>query len=152
VAAREEISQVAAFNAATVVEALDWTFEPFVQARGTITEPTDEQINRYLTDVKALGKEIQEKVPDAPDSNDPVDLMAALDDLDLDSVAEMTGKMAGIIAALCSGDPSRETILALPPRRRTMFYGWLQSEVMSPEAAPGAGNAQVTTLRSARAG
>jgi hypothetical protein len=143
---------VAGFNAATVVEALDWTFEPFVKASGCIQEPTDDQIAAYLRDVKALGEEIKEKVPDAPDSTDPVDLMAALDDLDLDAVAEMTGKMAGIIAALCSGEPSRETILALPPRRRTMFYGWLQSEVMSPEAAPGGGNAQVTTLRSARAG
>jgi hypothetical protein len=143
---------MAKFDAATVVESLDWTFEPFVAARGVIREPTDEQIAQYLKDVKAIGQEVREKVPDAPDGSNPADLMAALEDLDLDSVAALTGKMAGIIAALCSGDPSKETILALPPRRRTMFYGWLQAEVMSPEAAPGGGNAQVRTLRSAAAG
>jgi hypothetical protein len=143
---------MAAFNAGTVVEALDWTFEPFVSAKGVIREPTDEQIAAYLTAVKALGQEIREKVPDAPEGSDPADLMAALDNLDLDSVAALTGKMAATVSALCSGDPSTDTILALPPRRRTMFYGWLQAEVMSPEAAPGGGSAQVRTLRSAAAG
>lgn len=148
----KEAKRVAKFDAATVVEPLDWTFEPFVAARGVIREPNDEQIAQYLKDIKAIGEEVRAKIPDAPDGNNPVDLMTALEDLDLDSVAELTGKMAGIIAALCSGEPSRETILALPPRRRTMFYGWLQSEVMSPEAAPGAGKPQVRTLRSAAAG
>jgi hypothetical protein len=144
---------MAKFDAATVVEPLDWTFEPFVPgAKGVITEPTDEQISKYLNDFKAMGAEIRDKVPDAPDGTNPADLMAALDDLDLDGVAELTAKMAGIVAGLCSGSPSADTILALPPRRRTMFYGWLQQEVMSPEAAPGGGRAQVRTLRSAAAG
>jgi hypothetical protein len=143
---------MAGFNAATVVESLDWTFEPFVQARGCIKEPTDEQIARYLKDIQGIAAEVKEKVPDAPDGGDLVDLTDAVADLDLDSIAELTGKMAGIVAALCSGEPSRDTILALPPRRRTMFYGWLQQEVMSPEAVPAGGNAPVTTLRSARAG
>ena len=144
--------QVAAFNAASVVEALEWTFEPFVSAKGVIKEPNDDQIATYLADMKAIGAEIKAKVPDAPDGNDPVGLMSALEDLDIESVSALTGRMAGIYAALCSGEPSREQILALPPRRRTMFYGWLQQEVMSPEAAPGAGSAQVRTLRSAAAG
>ena len=143
---------MAAFNAGTVVEGLDWTFEPFVRASGTIQEPTDAQVAQYMKDIKAIAAEVKAKVPDAPDGGDLVDLTDAVADLDLDSIADLTGKMAGIVAALCSGDPSAETILALPPRRRTMFYGWLQQEVMSPEAAPGGGNAQVTTLRSAHAG
>jgi hypothetical protein len=42
--------------------------------------------------------------------------------------------------------------MALPMRIRTIFYRWLQEEVMSPEAVSGGGNAQVTTLRSAAAG
>ena len=141
------------FDAATVVEALEWTFEPFVKkAHGVIKEPTDDQITRYLNDMKKMVEEVRVKVPHATDSTDPVDLMGALDDLDPESVQVLTEKMAGIYAQLCSGDPSREQILALPPRRRTMFYGWLQQEVMSPEAAPAAGNAQVKTLRSAAGG
>ena len=150
--ARKETNRVPGFNAATVVEALDWTFEPFVHASGVIREPNDEQIKTYLKDIKAIGEEVRKQIPDAPDGASPMDLMSALEDLDLDSVSGLTETMAGIIAALCSGDPTREQILALPPRRRTMFYGWLQQEVMSPEAAPGAGNTQVTNLRSAHAG
>jgi hypothetical protein len=144
---------VPAFNAATVVEALDWTFEPFVPgARGQIQEPTDDQIDAYLKSLKDLTASVRDKVPDVPDGADPVDLMAAIDDLDATVVRELTEKMAEICAALCSGAPSQEQILALPPRRRTMFYGWLQQEVMSPEAAPAAGNAQVRNLRSAAGG
>jgi hypothetical protein len=144
---------LAAFNAATVVEALDWTFEPFVHASGQIREPADEQITAYLTAVKALMAEVRQEVPALPDgSSDPADLIAALDDLDPESMQKLNGKMAAIYADLCSGDPSAEQILGLPPRRRTMFFGWLQQEVMSPEAAPGGGSAQVKTLRSAAAG
>jgi len=145
---------MAGFNAATVVEALDWTFEPFVPgAKGVIAEPNDDQITAYLTGMKALMAEVGDEVPALPDgSSDPADLIAALDDLDPASMQKLNGKMAVLYAELCSGNPSREAILGLPPRRRTMFYGWLQQEVMSPEAAPGGGSAQVTTLRSAAAG
>jgi hypothetical protein len=144
---------MAKFDAGSVVEPLEWTFEPFVPgAKGVVKEPNDAQITQYLRDIKAIAAEIKAKVPDAPDGNDPADLMSSLDDLDPEGIRELTGKMAGIVAALCSDDPSAETILALPPRRRTMFFGWLQQEVMSPEAAPGGGNAQVTTLRPAHAG
>ena len=48
--------------------------------------------------------------------------------------------MAGIAAGLCSGEPSKDDILRLPPRIRAMFLAWLQREVMSPEAAPGGGS------------
>jgi len=145
--------RVPGFNAATVVEPLDWTFEPYVPgAKGVIKEPGDKQITAYLKGLKQLTADVQAKVPTVEADADPVDLMTAIDDLDPEIVAEMTEKMAAICADLCSGDPSKETILALPPRRRIMFYGWLQAEVMNPEAAPGAGNAQVTTLRSAVAG
>lgn len=149
---RKGRKQLSGFNAATVVEDLDWTFEPFVQAKGKIKEPNDDQINGFLKDFKAIVAEVRAKVPTVAEDADPVDLMSALDDMDLDSVDELTGKLAGLYAALCSGEPSRETILALPPRRRAMFYGWLQQEVMNPEAAPAAGNAQVKNLRSVAGG
>ena len=150
---RKESKRLTGFNAATVVEDLDWTFEPYVKgAKGKIAEPNDSQISTFLREFKAIVAEVRAKVPTVAEDADAVDLMAALDDLDPDTIDELTGQMAGLYAALCSAEPSREQILALPPRRRGMFYGWLQQEVMSPEAAPAAGNAQVTTLRSAAGG
>ena len=78
--------------------------------------------------------------------------MEALDDLDPEDVVSLMGKMAALYADLCSGDPSKAQILALPMRVRQQFFVWLQTEVMSPEAGPGAGRAQVTPLPRAAAG
>jgi len=150
---RKGRKRLAGFNAATVVEALDWTFEPFVKkAKGTVKEPTDDQIVKFLSDVKALVARLHEKAEADVKSRDPADLVDAIEELDPSVVGEFHQELAGIFAALCSGEPTREQILAVPMRIRVVFYGWLRQEVMNPEAAPGAGNAQVTTLRSAAAG
>ena len=76
------------------------------------------------------------------DPDNPASVMDALDDLDPEDVVSLMGKMAGLYADLCSGDPSKAQILALPMRVRQQFFAWLQTEVMSPEAGPGAGRAQ----------
>jgi hypothetical protein len=158
---------LAKFNAATVVEALEWTFRPLLKAEGTITEPTDDQIVTFLTDVKALVARLHEKARQraaaeagepgtdlvlAGTGRDPADLVDAIEELDPSVVGEFHQELAGIFAALCSGEPDKETLLKLPMRIRVVFYSWLREQVMNPEAAPGAGNAQVTTLRSAAAG
>lgn len=139
-----------------------------VAAKGTVQEPTDDQIVKFLTDVKGLVTRLHDEarqraasatdapgtdlVPASVESRDPADLVDAIEELDPAVVGEFHGELAGIFAALCSDSPSRETLLSLPMRIRVLFYAWLRQEVMSPEAAPGAGNAQVTTLRSAAAG
>jgi hypothetical protein len=159
---------MAGFNAATVVLPLDWTFEPLVTAKGTVREPTDDQIVKFLTDVKALVARLHEEarqraantaeepgtdlVPASTVARDPADLVDAIEELDPSVVGEFHQELAGIFAELCSDSPSRETLLSLPMRIRVLFYAWLRGEVMNPEAAPGGGNAQVTTLRSAAAG
>lgn len=141
------------FNAGTVVEPLNWTFEPFVPgAKGTIKEPNDDQIAQFLTDIKAFTAKFRDMVPADVDEGDPAQLIAALNDLDPQIVKTVNGEAAGIFAALCSGTPSEAVILQVPPRIRNMFYGWLQQEVMSPEAAPGGGSAQASTLQPAAAG
>jgi hypothetical protein len=144
------------FNAATVVEALEWTFEPLIQAKGVIQEPTDDQIVKFLTDVKDLVTRLHEKAESATTDvavpGDPAGIVEAIEDLDPSVVGEFHQELATVFAELCSGDPSRELLLHLPMRIRVVFYGWLREQVMNPEAAPGAGNAQVTTLRSAAAG
>jgi hypothetical protein len=138
---------MAGFNAATVVEALDWDFHPYADANGTVQEPTDPQIRAFVDALAKLTESVRDKLPE--DDGEPT---AADIALALGNAIESHQEMAGIYAALCSGEPSAETLLALPMRIRVVFYSWLQQEVMSPEAAPGGGSAQVTTLRSAAAG
>ena len=143
---------MAGFKAEGVVEPLDYDFRPYVKADGTIPEPSDKQIAEFLKALKALAKEVQEDLPTDIDMNDPSSLLGALDDLDPEVMEKLTGKMGGIYAALCTNTPTEKQITDLPPRIRTIFYNWLQQEVMNPEAATGGGNAQVTNLRGARAG
>ena len=141
------------FNAATVVEPLDYTFEPFVKgATGTVKEPNDDQIAQFLTDVKAFTAKFRDMVPEDVDQDDPAQVIAALNDLDPQVVKTANGEAAEIFAALCSGAPSKAVLLKVPPRIRNIFYAWLQQEVMSPEAVPGGGSAQAPTLQPAAAG
>lgn len=140
------------FNAATVVEPLDWTFEPDVPgARGTIREPRDAQIGDYLSAVKKMSAELKGRIPEGVDPDDPQELLAAIDSLDTDIVVQVHAKMARVYADLCSGSPTTEQILALPLRKRVMFYAWLQEQVMAPEAVPGGGSTpgQTRTLSAA---
>jgi hypothetical protein len=130
-----------AFNAETVVEGLDFSFEPFVHGcSGTIREPTDQQIADWLTGIKAVVSETQAALPDDVDPSNQAALLDAMDNLSPEIVVTTMQKMATVYAALCSGFPTVEQILALPMRRRNLFFGWVQQEVMSPEAGPGAGN------------
>lgn len=140
------------FNAATVVSPLDWDFHPYVKAKGRIKEPTDDQIAAFLNGLKELTEKVKHTLPTGVDTSDPAEVMTAIDSLDAASVVEMHKEFAGLFAALCSGNPSRELLLEMPMRVRTVFYGWLQQEVMSPEVESGAGTAPVTTLRPAAAG
>ncbi len=140
------------FVADGVVEALDWDFRPYVNAHGTIPEPTDKQIAAFLSGMKAVFKEAKADLPQDIDLEDPGMLLGAIDSLDPEVQIRAMSKVAVVYAALCSDTPTEQEISKLPMRVRTIFFNWLQQEVMAPEAATGGGKAQVSTLRTARAG
>lgn len=151
-----------AFDAGSVVEPLTWNFaslkdpggKPYVDKSGVVREPTDRQLADYLAGIKKLLKDFRGKLPDDLMSGtaSPAELTSAVDDLDPETVTEFHAALAGVVAELCSGSPSTEDLLKLPIRIRSVFYTWLQQEVMAPEAAPGGGKAQVTRLPSRAAG
>lgn len=143
---------MAGFKAEGVVEPLDFDFKPYVNASGTIPEPTDKQISDFLKSLKTVATDVQKDLPADLDMNDPASLLGALDDLDPEVMDSLAGKLGGIYAALCSATPTEQQIADLPPRIRNIFFNWLQQEVMNPEVKTGGGNAQVTNLRGARAG
>jgi hypothetical protein len=146
---------MAGFDSGTVVEPLDYTFEAHIKGcKGTVPEPTDQQLADYLAGLKKLVREYQGQLPDGliSGTTDVGDLMSAVDDLEPDIIVKFHDGIAGLFAGLCSGNPDKATILKLPIRIRSIFYAWLQQEVMSPEAAPGGGNAQVVTMPRAAAG
>lgn len=136
------------FDAAGVVEGLECKLKPYAEFDGVIPEPTDKQIGEFLARLKKVMKEAQEKLglKEEVDVTDTEQVAKALDDLDPDEFVAVADEMAALHADLCSGTPSKAQILAVPLRRRLLFFNWLQSEVMSPEAAAPAGNGQVRTL------
>lgn len=145
------------FKAAEVVAPLDYDFRTKDNPKGrygVIREPNDRQIADYMSGVKKLIKDLKADLPEAiAQGGEDVDLSVlfmAVDDLDPEVVVRFHDDMAALFAALCSGEPGKDDILAVPIRIRVVFYAWLQREVMSPEVEPGAGS-NVTTLP-ARAG
>jgi hypothetical protein len=140
------------FDASGVVEGLECRLKPYADFDGLIPEPTDKQIGEFLAGMKRIMKEARDKLGLAEeiDVTDPDAMAKALDDLDPDEFVRVADEMAGIHAALCNDTPSKAQILAVPLRRRMLFFNWLQSEVMSPEAATPVGNGQVASLAQRR--
>lgn len=143
---------MAGFTAEGVVDALDFDFRPYVNAHGTIAEPTDAQIGQFLKDVREIIKSSQGELPAEVAGDDPVALLKALDELEPDQVVKMMSRMAGAYAGLCGGTPTQQEIADLPMRVRQIFFNWLQAEVMAPEAGSAAGNVRALSPRSSRAG
>jgi hypothetical protein len=160
---------VASFDAGTVIEALDYTLEPFVPGRkGTIREPTSVQVQAFLTanakEMQRLRKEAGVEPPagdgaagevQAADADPEMisdELLAKLAAVDPKKVEAAQRRGARIYADLCSGEPSAEDLMKLPHRIMLKFAEWLMGEVMSPEAVTGAGRPHLTAVPSSAAG
>jgi hypothetical protein len=129
---------MAGFDASTVVTALDYNFAPFVKAKGVTPEPTDAQIEEFLRGIQDVMKEATGILPDA-DTSDPAAMLSALGSMEPEKVTHLTHGMAKVYGKLCSDKPSADDLLGLPLRVRVQFFAYIQQEVISPEAGPGAG-------------
>jgi hypothetical protein len=168
---------VASFDAGSVVEALDYTFEPFVPGcKGTIKEPTSVQLQAFLTanakEMQRLRREAGDDAAggaadptagnEAGDGAPPDDavLASAVSDKLLARIAETDPKkveaaklrQAKIFSALCSGEPSAADLLKLPHRQMSAFANWITDELMNPEAVTGDGTPHLQIVRSSAAG
>lgn len=128
------------FNAANAVEPLDYNFSPFVEAKGTVPEPTDEQVADFYANLgnqleNALGKERTEGV----DLTDPQQVGKLFMSLTADDHRSMYEALLKLHAAVCSNQPTEDDLRALPFRLRQSFYGMLQ-EWLRPEASRPATN------------
>lgn len=145
------------FEAASVVEPLNYDFAPYVAASGVIDEPNDRLVGTFMAGLQSLMKTgLGQMGLDAKDladaAEDPDKMMEAISGLQPDEYVKVMDQMADLHAKLCGGRPTKAQLLKLPLRVRVLFYGWLQREVMSPEAATPAGIAAVTPLQRAAGG
>lgn len=153
------------FDASAVVEALDWDFtgklpggkrvpgwpKELHSAKGTITEPTDRAIGDFLDGLKKLFTE-QQGIASLPPDATAAQMLDAMTGLTGEAFIKMMGETAGLFSDLCGGSPTSAQLLALPMRARVQFYGWIQQEVVNPEAGTGDGQAVVRSLPTAHAG
>lgn len=125
------------FNAQTALEPLEYDMKPYHDARGTVPEPTDEQVAEFYA---KLGKQLEialgaERVADV-DMTDPMAVGELFMSLDADDNRKLYDALLELHADVCSGEPSKEAIAALPFRLRRAFYGavqgWLRPEALTP--------------------
>lgn len=126
---------MAQFNAKDAVEPLDFDFSPYAEAKGTVPEPTDEQVATFYGDLgqqleKALGPERVAGI----DLTEPREVGRLFMSLTAEDHRAMYDQMLALHAAVCSNEPSVEQLGALPFRLRQAFYGMLQ-EWLRPEAS-----------------
>jgi hypothetical protein len=151
---------MAGFTAAGIVEPLDYDFTAipgFAEFKGTIKEPSQPQVATYLKAARDEVKRITDSVNSADDgdASGGTGVVAMLADMSFRAESlgpEALKRQAQFISALCSGSPSAAQLQKIPHRFMVAFVQWLSKEVLDPEAAAGAGNAQVLNLPSAAAG
>lgn len=139
------------FNAGDLIEALDFTFMPYADIEGVITEPNDRQIAEFLHGLSRIMDHSREMAVETGnvDEKDPVAVLLAMDRMEPDKYVDIFRQYAELYSALCSGFPTPDQFLSVPLRARNLFFTWLRNEVLYPEAATAAGpQAAATPLRS----
>jgi hypothetical protein len=123
------------FDAGTVVEPLDWDFTAFKAGKGTVPEPSDERLGKFLRDVMAAqSSESASLAPLTEAGDDTEKLLAAIAALPEDALPGATKAMIKPYADLCDGSPTEDQLTKLPPRVRVAFFSWLAGE-LRPEAS-----------------
>jgi hypothetical protein len=122
-----------AFNAATVVEKMDWDFTAFGGEKGTIPEPSQDAVEAYQKEVTEAVKDIQ-GLPGAQSDFTMEELNALMSSMGEVDFHKIASDVKDAIAKLCQNQPSREQLDLLPYRIFQAFQQWLQAE-LSPESS-----------------
>lgn len=124
------------FKAAEAVDPLDFDFGEYGPS-GTIPEPSREQIDAFWEGRRHILEEagINFAELEGFDPNDPHSrqaLVKAFAEIPADKRKQMAPASIDNVAALCSGEPSKEVITKLPGRVQDAFFGWLMGMLSNP--------------------
>lgn len=116
------------FNVTDSVDELTYNFKPFVDAEGTIPEPSSKQLSAFQS-------RLLELVPVTADGKiDTAELVNRTKAEDEGS-EKLTHELYLAIATLCSNSPNVEQLEALPFRAQQAFVGWIMGTFANPEAS-----------------
>lgn len=111
---------------------LRYDFTAFGGVTGVIPDPSDEKLEAFntaymeLLDKYGVGADVDKDDPDAVK-----DAIERNKDV---SFIEQQKEMMELIAELCDHSPSLEELQKLPFRVRQVYLGWIQRELINPEA------------------
>jgi hypothetical protein len=132
------------FDALAVVEPLEFDFNPHLDLRGTIVEPSEERLAAFFEAMIGVQKAAPKALKGIDAGADPEKLMNALGKIPEGSLSEMLARLNKPYAELCGGFPTQAQIGKLPPRVRLAFFAWLSGE-LNPEASGAASIPAPTT-------
>jgi hypothetical protein len=124
------------FDAAIVVQPLDWDFSAFGGGKGVVPEPSDKAIDTLFKDLAKVTQEMLSKagVTELAQDASAEQVMQSLSDLpDGLGIEKMVSGFTKAFAKMCQNQPSAIQLNKLPMRVRMRFYIWLIQEIR-PEA------------------
>lgn len=131
-----------AFDVNDAPEPLDYDFDSIAKrypgkypdlegVTGTTPEPSDDEVRELQA---ALGKATSALLPAGVNPDDRVALATALKDMDPAIFKQAEDGIIAAVAEITKGSPTFAQIMALPFRIRRRYVGWIQRELMNPEA------------------
>lgn len=120
------------------LDSLDWDFRPFIEAHGTIEEPSIQRVTQLQKTFQSVFAKALEAEKDAIEqgNTNEADVLArqiqALTSEEGDEIMKRVIKSVGIV---CNGSPSVEQIQKLPWRGRQAFVGWVVGTFLNPESS-----------------
>lgn len=129
---------------AGVFGSLRYDFTAYGGVAGIIPDPSDTQIDHFLTEQR----EMMEELGMDDDDKDPESINEAMEKSGDFDISKHQRRMVGMVSQLCSGSPAEDEIMALPFRVRQSFLIWIQRSLLDPEAQA----AGTTSERSQRTG
>lgn len=120
------------FDAANIVESLDWDFSAFEGGTGTTPEPTEKLLAEFLRDVSNLHTDIAKErkdleLPENPSTDDLIEAVTRLKTSDI--LEDLFRRMTVLIANLCQQNPSAEQIEKLPMRHKAAFFRYMTENI-----------------------
>jgi hypothetical protein len=145
------------FQAADAVVALDWDLRPYVDAHGTVPEPSQAKLDAYA---KAMLGVFAEMGLDLPATASEEDIEQALTRhlAEGKTITELGPEVQRMHEAIrkrriaaaskvCGGSPTVAQITQLPPRVREAFLGWVAGFAADPTLPQPATSPSLATSR-----
>lgn len=118
---------------ATDLDPFTYDLKPYVDVKGTVPEPSTEQVSAFTTGLaRIMRKTLEADEPDV-DWDSPLEVARLYRKMTDEQNQRMYAEQLELHAAICNGHPTADDLAALPYRVRQAFYGALQGW-LHPEA------------------